>query len=198
MRSATREVGKLTREEWAAARRSLLGLLLLMVAVMGVSLLFRPEAVRFGEWFVGRFGRPGMAFGTFLAEAVHFPVPAQFYMWVAIVGGGSQAAAMAWIAVGSVLGGATAYFLLRSLAGTRLAQRVFARGRGSIERILARHGALALVISSLTPVPFSTLCCVLGFYRMPVRLLGLILALRVPRLLLFYALIRAGWRLSSG
>ena len=45
----------------------------------------------------------------------------------------------------------------------------------------------------LVPVPFSVSCYVAGSYRIGPRLFGLYLALRIPRLLLFYLLVRLGW-----
>lgn len=54
-----------------------------LVALLGFR--FRAELAGAGRWLVDHLGYPGMGFGTFLADGLHFPIPPQFYMLAAIV-----------------------------------------------------------------------------------------------------------------
>src|SRR6188768_2999163 len=79
------------------------------VALFGVMLaiarLFRAPLEALGRNFVERFGYYGMAFGTFIADGFHFPIPPQFYMLMAISSGASRPLAFAAITAASLLGG---------------------------------------------------------------------------------------------
>ncbi|MGK4002808.1 VTT domain-containing protein [Sorangium sp. So ce1036] len=146
-----------------------------------------------GRAFVERFGLAGMFLGTYLADAFSFPIPPQFYMLTAISSGGPQVAPMVVISVASLLAGSTGYLLAGHLARFRILAARLERTRPRIDRLFARYGYWAIAIGSLTPVPFSMLCYLSGLYRIPPRYFVTLVLFRVPRLILFYALIRLGW-----
>lgn len=153
----------------------------------------RPELESLGRAFVQRFGVAGMFLGTFLADAFSFPIPPQFYMLTAVSAGGSQLAAMVAICAASMSAGYVGYRLAGRLARVRLFARRIAASRAKVDRLVERYGYWAIVVGSITPIPFSVLCYLSGLYRIPARYLGLLIVTRIPRLLVFYALIRAGW-----
>jgi membrane protein YqaA with SNARE-associated domain len=155
--------------------------------------LAHDELYALGNAFVQRFGLAGMFAGVYLADAFSFPVPPQFYMLTAIAGGGSQVAPMATVCAASLLAGYTGYHLAGRIARVRFFAARIEKVRPRVDRLFARYGAWALAIGSLTPVPFSMLCYLAGLYRLPMRHLALLLLFRVPRLFVFYALIRLGW-----
>jgi membrane protein YqaA with SNARE-associated domain len=170
-----------------------LSLVALVAAIALAARFARGELDLIGRGFVARFGLLGMFAGVFLADALSFPVPPQFYMLAAITGGGSQAAAMAVICAASLLAGHTGYHLAESIARVRLLAARIDVFRPKVDRLFARHGAWAIAVGGLTPIPFSVLCYLSGLYRIPRRYFAALLLLRVPRLLVFYALIRLGW-----
>lgn len=140
-----------------------------------------------------RFGLVGMFLGTFLADAFSFPIPPQFYMLTAISAGGPQVAPMIVISVASLVAGCTGYLLARHLARLRIIAARLERTRPRIDRLFERYGYWAIAVGSLTPVPFSMLCYLSGLYRIPPRYFVTLVLFRVPRLIVFYALIRLGW-----
>jgi membrane protein YqaA with SNARE-associated domain len=168
-----------------------LGALIAVIALAGY--LARDELEALGRAFVRRLGLPGIFAGVFLADAFSFPIPPQFYMLTAIAGGGSQVAAMITICFASLLAGHTGYRLAGRLARVRVLARRIEASRPKIDRLFERYGYWAIAVGSLTPIPFSVLCYLAGLYRMPPRLFTAMLLFRVPRLLVFYALIRLGW-----
>ncbi|WP_437574647.1 YqaA family protein [Sorangium sp. So ce887] len=140
-----------------------------------------------------RFGLAGMFVGTYLADAFSFPIPPQFYMLTAISSGGSQVAPMITISAASLLAGYTGYRLAGHLARLRIFAARLERTRPRIDRLFDRYGYWAIAVGSLSPIPFSMLCYMSGLYRIPPRYFLTMVLFRVPRLLVFYALIRLGW-----
>jgi len=59
-----------------------------------------------------------------------------------------------------------------------------------------RKVLLALLMASLSPMAFSVLCYLAGFFRVRRGPLLVLLALRLPKIALYYYLVRVGWSLS--
>lgn len=164
-----------------------------LVALLGFR--FRTELAGAGQWLVEHLGYPGMGFGTFLADGLHFPIPPQFYMLAAIAKGEPTLPVLSAIVLGSLAGGHCAY----ALASKARAIPFFARGAERVDhtlgRLLARYGPWALVIGSLTPVPYSFLCYLSGLNHVRYRLFVIVCLLRAPKIVAYYYLIAAGWHL---
>lgn len=164
------------------------------VALVSVAAYFaRAELDALGRSFVQHFGVAGMFLGTFLADAFSFPIPPQFYMLTAISAGESQIVAMVAICAASMIAGCVGYLLAGRFGRVRLLARRIEASRVKFDRLFERYGYWAIIVGSVTPIPFSVLCYLSGLYRIPVRYLAVLILTRVPRLLVFYALIRAGW-----
>lgn len=168
-------------------------LVAVFVGVSAAAALFRPELRALGEAFVRRFGYGGMALGAFLSDAFMFPIPPQFYMLTSVAAGAPQVPSVTVICVSSVVAANVAYHVAGSLARVPLVRRRIERSRGVIDPLFARYGYYAVAVGAVLPVPFSLLCYLAGLYRVPYRLYAVLVLLRVPRLLVFYALIRLGW-----
>lgn len=180
----------------ASAKRLAQVVVPLVAVFAGVSVgaaLFRPELRALGEAFVRRFGYGGMALGAFLSDAFMFPIPPQFYMLTSVAAGAPQGPSVAVICLSSVIAANVAYHVAGSLARVPLVRHRIERSRGLIDPLFARYGYYAVAVGAVLPVPFSLLCYLAGLYRVPYRLYAVLVLLRVPRLLVFYALIRLGW-----
>lgn len=175
------------------ALRGVIGVVVLVAIVVLLERYLHDEVVSLGRQFVDRFGLWGMALGTFLADGFHFPVPPQFYLLTAITTGGNQVAPVAVICAASLAAGTLDYKLARYLARLKFFRKWLERTRGRVDGLFKRHGYLAIAIGSASPVPFSTLCYLAGLYRIPYRHFALFTLLRIPRILVFYFAIRAGW-----
>lgn len=171
------------------------GLVVLFVVVGLLGRTVRDDLEQLGLRFVDWMGYPGMGLGTFLADGLHFPIPPQFYMLAVITGGGSVLVALAWIAVGSIIGGHVAYWVAAKAGNIRFIRRRVGRIQGTMAALVARWGAGAMVFGSLLPVPYSLLCYLSGLNRLPYRLFALLCVLRIPKLLAYFLLIKAGWNL---
>jgi membrane protein YqaA with SNARE-associated domain len=168
---------------------TLAGLLLRWMLALGTLLVlafllgrwFRPELEGMGRSFVERYGLWGMAFGTLIADGVHFPVPPQFYMLMSIASGGPQLGAFVTVTAASLAGGCVA-----------LAKKL-ARSSRVVTELYARHGYRVVLIASLTPIAFSVLCYASGLCHLPKRAFLLVALLRIPKLAAYYYLVRLGW-----
>jgi membrane protein YqaA with SNARE-associated domain len=177
--------------------RFVLGMAVLLGAVVLVVRTLKPELEGVGKWFVERYGLVGVAAGTFIADGFHFPVPPQFYMLLATAAHTKPAAVLVATSLGSVLGGATGYCVARRLGHTRLLARWLERvGGGMGERLGQRYPYRSAVLASMSPIAFSVLCYLAGLFRVRRGPLLVLLALRLPKIALYYYLVRVGWSLS--
>lgn len=161
--------------------------------VVALARWLRPELKATGQYFVETFGLFGMAIGTFIADGFHFPVPPQFYMLMAIAAETSPVSTLAAVTIGSLAGGTVGFFLARRLGRWRFFSRWLERSSKAVQRFGKRHGYRLVIAVSLTPIAFSVLCYLAGAYGLPKRFYIAIAVLRIPKLVLYYYLVRAGW-----
>jgi membrane protein YqaA with SNARE-associated domain len=174
--------------------RFLLGLVLLLGMVVLLVRTLRPELEGIGAWFVSRFGLVGVAAGTFIADGFHFPVPPQFYMLLATAAHSDPAGVLVATSAGSVLGGGTGYLVARRLGHIqRLAHWLERVSGGAKEFVGRRYPYRSAVAASVSPMAFSVLCYLAGLLRVRRGPLLVLLVLRVPKIILYYYLVRFGW-----
>jgi membrane protein YqaA with SNARE-associated domain len=178
---------------WMVLRFMLgLGALLLLVILLVRTL--KPELEGIGRMFVERFGVAGIAIGTLLADGFHFPIPPQFYMLLGIAAQTPPVATIAATTLGSLIGGACGYALARRLGHIpRLAKWLERVGGKLGHRLGHTYAHRSVLLASFTPIAFSVLCYLSGFYRLRRSAFILMLALRVPKLVLYYYLVSVGW-----
>lgn len=192
---ATKSPGSLdSRELLLVTLRFVAGLLaiLVIVAVLGHAARDRCEAA--ARVFVDRYGYAGMALGTLLADAIHFPIPPQFYMLLSVASGASAINTLAAIAAASLTAGVLGYRLARVVGRNAWVSKRTERTRRLLQGAIERYGAWAAVYSSLLPLPYSLLCYLAGLSRAPRGFFALLCVCRVPKLVAFYWLIRLGWQ----
>lgn len=185
------------RDEVRMIGQLLLALAALFVLVAAVGYLLRPQLAALGTAFIDRFGLLGMALGTLLADGFQFPVAPQFYMLASMVRGGSALPPLLCISAASMVAGCVGALLAARGSSIPFLRRKLDRSRPVVDRLLARYGAWTFVLLSVSPVPYSIVCYLIGMYRMPLRHLALFVVLRGPRLALMYVVIRAAWGASG-
>lgn len=151
---------------------------------------FRPQLEGIGQAFVRELGYAGMFVGSFLADSISFPVPAQAYMIAATKGGASPVLSFACIALGTVAGAVLGRAIGILLARVGFIERRLAVTRDRFLDLSDRWGPLAVVLVTLLPLPFSLLVYASGAYGLSKRLFALLVALRVPKLLVIFLVIR--------
>lgn len=176
-----------------AVLRLVVGLALLVGFVSILGWRFRDELTHFGRWFVGRFGVVGMIAGTALADGIHFPLPPQFYLFTGIAGGYGGYVTFFAVLVGSEIGSFLAYSIGGAASKTALVERFVSKPRVMLERIVERQGYVGLAIATLLPISWCILCGTIGAMRLPKRAFAVLAVMRVPKVLLSYAVIVYAW-----
>jgi membrane protein YqaA with SNARE-associated domain len=186
------------RSRVALIVRFALGLAALLVVVVLLVSAVRPELEQVGKWFVDRFGLAGVAAGTFIADGFHFPVPPQFYMLLATAARSDPLTVVAATSGGSLLGGAIGFQVARRLGRIRALSRWVERmgGNAAAHLVGQRYPYRSAVLASLSPVAFSVLCYLAGLFGVRRGPFLVLLALRIPKIVLYYYLVRIGWSLS--
>lgn len=175
--------------------RFVLGLVMVCSVVALAGYFVREPAQELAKGFVGRFGVWGMALGTFLADGLHFPVPPQFYMLLAIASETPLGRAFPAIAVASFLAGGLGYALAHGASRAPWLARKTEPYRQLLSRAFERSGYRTALLATLLPVPYSVLCYLAGLNRLPAAFVLLLGLCRIPKLLGFYGLVYFGWSL---
>lgn len=163
----------------------------LVSAVIGY--LARGQAEAVAHWFTETLGLLGMALGTFIADGLFFPIPPQFYLFVAVAAGQGMTVPFLGIAVASVAAGFFGHAIARRAAGWPAVAQRLAPYQRVMSGLFERRGLRSALIASLLPVPYSMLCYVAGLASLPRSFVALLAIFRVPKLLGFLALIYVGW-----
>ncbi len=174
--------------------RLLAGLALLLAVVVGLATLLRVPITTFSTWLIGAAGWPGLT----LSFAMTDLVPVLTHSAVLLVGhAGGLGLWTAFLAacVGAFLGVLLAWSVGRLFGQSSWIQRLLERYW--IGPFLRRYGILAVAIASLTPIPDSLCVIGTGAARLPLwhPMVGALV--RVPKILVYLVVIRAGWSLGA-
>src|SRR5262249_20810824 len=131
--------------------------------------------------------------GTIAADAFSLPPPPLFYIVIVATGTASHVVGMTVICAASMLSGVIGYHLAGLLAARPFFRKRIDATRARMDPLFAKYGVWAFAIASATPIPYSWMIYVAGAYRVRWRLLALICVFRIPRLLVMYWLVIAGW-----
>lgn len=171
--------------------RPLLGLLALGALVALLGRTFRGELTALSHWVVDTFGYAGIAAGTVIADGLQFPIGPQAYMLATIAAGWPAPPVLLVVSLSSIAGGHLGMFIARALSRTRFVRRM--TERGPLPALIEKHGTWAFTLAGILPVPFSILCYTCGVFRCRYQTFAVVCLIRIPKLMVFYAIIRAGW-----
>jgi membrane protein YqaA with SNARE-associated domain len=175
------------------ALRTIAGLAVLFSAMALGAWALQEPLTQAGTWFFNTYGLIGAFVGTVLCDALAIPVPVDTYLAAAVTAGAPALPILAVASAASLLGGALAYLIGTQLHRLPLLQRVLDRYRAQGEDLFARWGITAVVIAAWTPVPFAIVCWLAGTFKMPLRPFFLATLHRIPRIVLYYYVIKMGW-----
>ena len=188
------ELPELGRKELLTlVARLLVGLAILLGMVGMAGYLVRRPTEQLARHFVDTSGVWGLAFGTLLADGVHFPIPPQFYLLTVVASGAPPWQGLLAIISASVMAGCLGYRLSEAASHSAWLSARINRPRRLFESAFRRYGYRAALVGSLLPIPYSMLCYLAGLNRLPRRFLAILALCRVPKLVGFYYLIRLGW-----
>jgi membrane protein YqaA with SNARE-associated domain len=175
---------------------AIVGLLILMAAL---GWAFQEELVAGAQWVAEHFGFPGIALAILIGDTLIFPFPPDSML---VVVSRSSMAEKWWLyvlGIGAVSAwaGIQGYFIGRYLEHFPTLHRIFGRFREEHEPMLRKYGFWWVLLGATTPLPFSVSTWTAGLLRLPLPLVALACAFRIPRFFVYYGVIHTGLGLFS-
>jgi len=176
------------------ARRLVLGIGALLAAVVVLGLTRRQPLEALSEKFVEHFGLLGIFVGIAVWDAMPLTTHEPFLFFGYSGGLGFWPVAMT-ASAGSVTAGFVGYAIGRLLGSWDRFHRLLIRYR--IAPFLNQYGAVAIAIAAATPVPFAITTWGAGASRISLRQLAIGSLFRIPKVIVYLAVIVLGWRLAA-
>lgn len=166
-----------------------LGLLLGAAALAGWFL--RTEIELLTQWISDNFGIQGLMILTTLCDSIPSPISPDISLVLIAAG---PLAENGWmnallISIASVTGGHLAYWVGAVLFRNRLLGALSLEKLEKQSRRIKKWGVTLVVLGAITPFPMSITCIAAGLARLPYGVFTLATLVRIPRLLMAYALI---------
>lgn len=118
------------------------------------------------ENFVNSFGYPALFLLCWAADVIIQPIPADVIVFGSAFGGANLTTTALIAGLSSGMGGMTGYYLGRLFGPWRF-RKIFGSKMLRKGRDLFRdHGALAIFVAGVSPVPYSAVCWIGGIYNM--------------------------------
>ncbi|TVR32403.1 MAG: hypothetical protein EA404_07685 [Spirochaetaceae bacterium] len=172
--------------------------LVLLVLLLGVALvliLLDIPLERFARQAADRGGLLGVFIFVWLVDTLI--VPASLDLLFPVTLHWIPVPLLLTMSAASIFGGLCGYGIGRNLYRLRFVQRTVAGYRRRGEHIIERYGVWGVVLAGVTPIPFSTVAWIAGMVRMPPGIFLLGALSRAPRIVAYWALLRAGVQLLT-
>ncbi|MBI9095952.1 MAG: VTT domain-containing protein [Sphaerochaeta sp.] len=161
---------------------SILVLYLLVMKLLSFTAIGKSEVLR---QFVLDFGVKGVALYVYLMDLLVFPLSVDF-IW-AFVMTWHPLQAILVMGTSSVAGALSAYLVGRLVRLIPPIRRWVMKVSGThAEELIAKYGVWGIVISGLTPLPYSTICTVAGVVKLNPYLFFLGTLIRYVRMAIYY------------
>lgn len=173
--------------------RSFIGLVAIFSITALFGILIGDHIAVAAHLVIETLGLLGVGACVFAAEVFGLPVPPSTYTFAAIAGD-SPVTAILLISFGTSIAGASLAYLLGPYIGRLPVIRDWLeRFRSDGEMLFQKWGIWTVGIAAITPLPFTICCWLAGIYRMAYVPFFAATLVRVPRLLLYYAVFSLGW-----
>jgi len=161
---------------------SILVLYLLVMKLLSFTAIGKSEVLK---QFVLDFGVKGVAIYVYLVDLLVLPLSVDF-IW-AFVMAWNPLQAILVMGTSSVAGALSAYLIGRLVGLMPPIKRWVMKVSGThAEELIAKYGVWGIVISGLTPLPYSTICTVAGVVKLNPYLFFLGTLIRYVRMTIYY------------
>ncbi|EOQ87501.1 SNARE-like domain protein [Leptospira yanagawae serovar Saopaulo str. Sao Paulo = ATCC 700523] len=169
-------------------------IVLVLVIVFGLAFFFRTELLGFSEHFVRIFGYFGLFFGMILSDSLPAFVPPDAFLVLAISGEMDPVSTILSMSIGSIIGGSIAYWIgLYLIPRFHLGRQMVLHYEDKLLPYIRKYGFGAVVLSALTPIPYSWMAYTVGTFKMPYRLFLLGSLFRFVRVSVYFYAMYIGW-----
>ncbi len=177
------------------------GIVVFVVAMMVLGLLYEEELIVATNWVVDRIGFAGLCLILLVTDTLVTPFPPEILLLVIA----KSELAEHWLRYVSILrlvsvcAGMLGWGIGRWLGHVRWVQRLFGRCREEHRDFIRKYGFWAVVIGSVTPLPFSVTCWTAGVMGLRwTTVLAAAVLFRIPRVVVYYLLIASAGSLFGG
>jgi membrane protein YqaA with SNARE-associated domain len=173
------------------AKQSAYALLIGVSALFLIFYKYRDPIKLAATHAVNSFGYPALFFLCWAADVIIQPIPADVIVFGSAFGGADLVKTAFIAGLSSGMGGMTGYYLGRWYGPWRF-RKIFGSKMLRKGRNLFRdHGALAIFVAGVSPIPYSAVCWIGGIYNM--SLLKVVLASWVSRTLRYLVVAYLGY-----
>ena len=134
---------------------------------------------------VENFGYPALFLLCWAADVIIQPIPADVIVFGTAFGGADIWKTAFIAGLSSGFGGMTGYFIGKLFGPWRFRRLFGSKLLRSGRDLFRDHGALAIFVAGVTPIPYSAVCWIGGIYRM--SLVKVVLASWISRTLRYFA-----------
>ncbi len=140
------------------------------------------------------FGLAGIFLYVFLVDLLILPLSPDFVF--PIVAGMPWYEVIPIIGTASALGGVIAYFIGRFLCKVPVIDRLADKAKAKWGKYINKYGIVFVILSALTPIPFSTVCVAAGVTKLSSKKVIPCCFFRILRMALYFFLFKAGFLLA--
>ncbi|MCB9583813.1 MAG: VTT domain-containing protein [Polyangiaceae bacterium] len=175
----------------ASLWKAFIALVIFVGAIGLASVLFKEQLSVAAHVLHRALGVPGLCLIVFVCDSLTAPFPPDV---VLVIVAKSDLRSYAWslvllFGVVSAVAGNAGYWLGTRIQSWPRVARVLVRAGAKPQALVERYGRSAVALAALTPIPFSITCILAGLLGMPHSRFWPVTLLRIPRFLLYFALI---------
>lgn len=141
-----------------------------LIVVLFFLLLYHKQEIQ--EWAklaVENYGYGALFVLTWLSDVLIQPIPADFLVFGSRFGGSSLLLTAVTAGTSSALGGTTGYYVGRLFGPWRFRRIFGSKILRAGRNLFRKHGALAIFVAGVSPIPYSATCWIGGIYKTPLH-----------------------------
>lgn len=172
--------------------RALVGIVVFVITMSALGFLFEDELTTATNWLVARIGFAGLCLILFVTDTLVTPFPPDILLVVIAKSDLAEHWHRYVVILGliSVCAGMLGWSIGRWLGHFRFARRIFGDFKKEHRDFIRRYGFWAVVVGSITPLPFSVTCWAAGVMGLRWSIvLAASMMFRIPRFVACYLLI---------
>lgn len=166
-------------------------IIMLLVYVVGLKTVGHENYTGAIEWLEAHFGLGIAVFiYTYIVDTLILPLSPDL-VWM-VAAGMHPLEAILLVGVASFLGGVTSYYIGVMIDKIPLVRKITSKANDKWGAYIKVYGTPFLILASLLPLPFSTICTVAGAVRLSAKKVIPVCLLRIVHAGIYFCLFRAG------
>ncbi len=166
----------------------------LLVVIFGISIFLREPISQISKTFVENFGILGVGLGIALSDALPGILLPDAFLVFGIAGNLPDIQIILASGIGSLIGGSLSYiqggYIIPKV---KIGKEFIDKHEEKLIPYVEKYGIWAVVLASITPLPYSWMAILVGSFKMPFYKFILASLFRVIRFVIYFYAIKLGW-----